>query len=138
METLTYNAPGLLFPAISLLMLAYTNRFLALASLARHLVERDGADADPSVKYQIHNLRVRVQLIRHAQALGVLSLTLCTVCLFLLFVAKYLLAQLAFGLALVFMVASLGFLLREIYLSARALDKALAKIVEPASARADR
>lgn len=63
---LTYGVPGLLFPAISLLMLAYTNRFLGLAGVARHLVEKHGAAADAAVQFQIRNLRTRVQLIRHA------------------------------------------------------------------------
>ena len=34
---ITFNTPALLFPAISLLLLAYTNRFLALANLVRRL-----------------------------------------------------------------------------------------------------
>lgn len=75
MNFLTYNVPGLLFPAISLLMLAYTNRFLGLASVARHLVETHGADIDASVRFQISNLRVRIRLIRYAQVCGVLSLS---------------------------------------------------------------
>lgn len=128
MEALSYNVPGLLFPAISLLMLAYTNRFLGLASVARHLVEQQGAEADPSVQYQIHNLRLRIRLIRHAQAFGVLSLTLCTASLLLLFLGNQLLAQLLFAGALLCMLGSLGLSLREIHLSARALDRALDKI----------
>lgn len=128
MEELSYNMPGLLFPAISLLMLAYTNRFLGLASVVRHLVDKHGAAADADVQFQIHNLRTRIQLIRHAQTQGVLSLTLCTVSLFLLFLEAGLLAQLAFAGALLLMLGSLGLSLREIHLSARALDKALSKI----------
>ncbi len=128
MGVLTYNVPGLLFPAISLLMLAYTNRFLGLASVARHLVEKEGAGADVSVAYQIGNLRKRIRLIQHAQALGVLSLTFCTVSLFLLFISSQSMAQIAFGVALILMLGSLALSLREIYLSAGALDKALSKI----------
>jgi hypothetical protein len=128
METLSYNVPGLLFPAISLLMLAYTNRFLGLASVARHLVEMHGDIPNKSVQYQIRNLRQRIQLIRHAQVLGVLSLVMCTVSLFLMFVSKQFLAQLAFGSALLLMLSSLAVSLREIHLSARAIDVALEKI----------
>ena len=128
MESLSYNVPGLLFPAISLLMLAYTNRFLGLASVARHLLEVHGDMPDKSVQYQIHNLRQRIQLIRYAQVVGVLSLVMCTVSLFLLFVGNQFLAQLAFGCALLLMVASLMLSLREIHMSARALDLALEKI----------
>lgn len=128
MESLSYNVPGLLFPAISLLMLAYTNRFLGLASVARHLLEVHGDMPDKSVKYQIQNLRQRIQLIRYAQVVGVLSLVMCTVSLFLLFVGNQFLAQLAFGCALLLMVASLMVSLREIHMSARALDLAIEKI----------
>ncbi|WP_372971143.1 DUF2721 domain-containing protein, partial [Marinobacter sp.] len=34
---MTLTTPALLFPAISLLLLAYTNRFLVLAQLIRQL-----------------------------------------------------------------------------------------------------
>jgi hypothetical protein len=127
MRELTYNVPGLLFPAISLLMLAYTNRFLGLASVARHLVETHGGESDSSIRYQIDNLRMRIKLIRHAQAGGVLSLTLCTVSIFLLFLEYQQLAQLAFASALLLMLASLALSLREIHFSARAIDMALDK-----------
>lgn len=128
MESFSYNVPGLLFPAISLLMLAYTNRFLGLASVARHLVEMHGDMPDQSVQFQIRNLRQRIQLIRYAQVLGVLSLVMCTMSLFLMFVSRHFLAQIAFGCALLLMLASLMVSLREIHLSARAIDVALAKI----------
>lgn len=108
-------------------MLAYTNRFLGLASVARHLIETYGS-ADKSIHFQIDNLRTRIQLVRHAQALGVLSLALCTLSLFLLFLGNQTMAKIAFGTALLFMLGSLSLSLREIHLSARALDKALADI----------
>ena len=128
MELLSYNVPGLLFPAISLLMLAYTNRFLGIASVARHLVEVHGDMPDKSVQFQIRNLRQRIQLIRYAQVLGVMSLVMCTISLFLIFVDHQFLAQLSFGGALMLMLASLAVSLREIHLSARAIDVALEKI----------
>ncbi len=128
MEQLSYNVPGLLFPAISLLMLAYTNRFLGITSVARHLVEVHGDMPDKSVQFQIRNLRQRIQLIRYAQVLGVLSLVMCTISLFLIFVAHQFLAKLSFGFALMLMLASLAISLREIHLSARAIDVALQKI----------
>lgn len=130
MESLSYNVPGLLFPAISLLMLAYTNRFLGLASVARHLLEMHGDMPDKSVQYQIQNLRQRIQLIRYAQVLGVLSLVMCTVSLFLIFVGHQFLAKMTFGCALLLMLSSLTVSLREIHLSARALDLALDKIAK--------
>lgn len=128
MVELSYSTPGLLFPAISLLMLAYTNRFLGLTSVVRHLVDKHGTMPDASVQFQILNLRQRLQLIRHAQVMGVLSLALCTVSMFFLFVEASFLARLAFACALLFMLASLVLSLREIHLSVRAIDVALDKI----------
>lgn len=116
-----YSTPGLLFPAISLLMLAYTNRFLGLASLARHLGSRYREQPDDGLRNQVGNLRIRIALLRHAQAQGVLSLMACTASLFALFLDRETAAHLSFGAALLFMLLSLGVSLREIHLSERAI-----------------
>jgi hypothetical protein len=79
------TTPALLFPAISLLLLAYTNRFLALAALIRTLDERYRKERDERVLLQIGKLRSRVLLIRAMQQLGVGSLLLCVICMFALF-----------------------------------------------------
>lgn len=122
MTTLSYNTVGLLFPAISLLMLAYTNRFLGLASLVRGLIAKHHEQPSHALMRQIDSLSRRLSLIRHTQALGVLSLIFCVASLFLLFLGMELLAQLAFGLALLCMLASLLLSLREIQMSVRALQ----------------
>lgn len=116
-----YSTPGLLFPAISLLMLAYTNRFLGLASVARHLVSRYREQPDQRLRDQVWNLRRRITLLRHTQAQGVLSLIFCTASLFALFLDHETIAHLSFGAALLFMLVSLGVSLREIHLSERAI-----------------
>lgn len=130
MTPLTYNTPGLLFPAISLLMLAYTNRFLGLASLARHLIAQYREAPQPRLRLQVENLRVRLALLRHTQALGVLSLLSCTASLFGLLFENQLLASVLFALALLLMLASLALSLREIYLSVRALNVELDDLIE--------
>lgn len=117
MEPLSFSTPGLLFPVISLLMLAYTNRFLGLASLARHLIARYREEPRPGIKAQVHNLQIRLALLRHTQAMGVLSLLLCTSSLFALFLAHEPAARLLFAAALLFMLVSLCLSLQEIYLS---------------------
>lgn len=122
MNSFSFSTPGLLFPAISLLMLAYTNRFLGLASLARHLTDRYEARHDPLVLMQVQNLRERIVLLRHTQALGLISLSLCTACMFLLLVSWQWLAQTLFGAALLFMLWSLALSLREVHLSVRAIN----------------
>lgn len=116
------TTPAVLFPAISLLLLAYTNRFLALAALIRNLHDKHLAQPNDLIVAQLGNLRHRVQLIRNMQALGVLSLLLCTVCILLLFVEQTLIAKITFGISLLLMVASLGLSLREIQISVDALN----------------
>jgi len=122
--------PAILFPAISLLLLAYTNRFLALAALIRSLHDRHVAKPDELIVAQIGNLRYRVLLIRNMQALGVLSLLLCTLCIFLLFVNQEMIAKLTFGASLLLMVGSLGISFHEIQVSVNALNLQLRDLEE--------
>ena len=70
------TTPALLFPAISLLLLAFTNRFLALANLVRQLHQNYKSDPDEFLLGQIANIRFRINLIRDMQAYGVSSLLL--------------------------------------------------------------
>jgi hypothetical protein len=85
---LTLTTPALLFPALSLLLLAYTNRFLALANLIRELHRRYHTEPAPGVAGQLANLRRRVYIIRDMQALGIASLFACVLCMFLLFAGQ--------------------------------------------------
>jgi len=82
---ITLTTPALLFPAISLLMLAYTNRFLTLATIIRNLHDRYRNEASDNLLGQIRNLRYRVYLIRNTQIFGVLSLLFCVASMFALF-----------------------------------------------------
>ncbi len=129
---MSINTPAILFPAISLMMLAYTNRFLALASLIRKLYanylasEKDRAH----LKEQIRNLRRRLNLIRKMQASGVLSFFLCVVCMLLLYMQHEAWAVSLFALSLIFLLYSLAISLQEIYLSTRALEIALKDMEE--------
>ena len=91
------TTPALLFPAISLLLLAFTNRFLALAALIRNLHDRYQARPDELIVAQIGNLRYRVMLIKNMQAFGVLSLLLCVLCMFVLFAGNMLLGKAIFA-----------------------------------------
>ncbi len=114
--------PALLFPAISLLLLAYTNRFLAIASLIRGLHARYKEKPDRLLIGQIQNLRARLALIRGMQGLGVLSLLVCVICMFTLFAGQVVAGKALFGLSLVLLMVSLGFSVREIWLSTVALN----------------
>jgi hypothetical protein len=119
---LNLTTPAVLFPAVSLLLLAYTNRFLALASVIRKLHADYKASPDPSYPRQIENLRWRIRLVRNMQFCGVLSLLLCTVCMYLLFLGYVTPAEIVFSTSLVVMMASLILSLIEIQSSVRALD----------------
>ncbi|MGE5315174.1 MAG: DUF2721 domain-containing protein [Acidobacteriota bacterium] len=124
------TTPALLFPAISLLLLAYTNRFLALAALIRDLKAQYRRQPDPHIIMQIKNLRKRVYLIRDMQGLGIGSLLLCVVAMFLLFIGNVPAAQYVFGASLVLMALSLVFTIREIKISVDALNVHLRDIEE--------
>ncbi len=125
---LALSTPALLFPAISLLLLAYTNRFLALASLIRDLQARYRDSHDARLKGQLDNLRQRVQLIRNMQVAGVGSLFFCTFCMLALFAGWVLLAQGVFVVSLLLMMLSLALSLRELQISVGALNLQLSDI----------
>ena len=129
------TTPAVLFPAISLLLLAYTNRFLALASVIRKLHADHKAAPDPSYLGQIASLRRRIRLVRNMQFFGVLSLLLCTVCMFFILLESIVPAELVFTAGLVAMIASLIISLVEIQSSVQALDIHLQDIEHPGPPR---
>jgi hypothetical protein len=122
------STPALLFPAVSLLMLAYTNRFLTLATIIRTLHDRYKADDDESLLGQIANLRYRVYLIRNMQIFGVLSLLFCVISMFALFAGWIVGGQLSFAIALILMIVSMLISLRELQISVGALDLLLVEL----------
>ncbi len=124
------TTPALLFPTISLLMLAYTNRFLTLATIVRNLYDRYKSNHDESLLGQIANLRYRVYLIRNMQIAGVLSLLFCVISMFALFAGWILTGQWSFAVALVLLLVSLGISLRELQISVGALDLLLTDLEE--------
>lgn len=121
--SLDLTTPALLFPAISLLLLAYTNRFLVLAQLIRQLNTREAADTiRPMVWQQISNLRKRIKLIRTMQFYGVMSFLLCAAAMFSVFTEFPVLAAALFGLSLVCLIYSLILSLYEIFISCDAIE----------------
>jgi hypothetical protein len=128
MEELTLTTPALLFSAISLIMLAYTNRFLAYAAIIRNLRDQYLERQDNSILKQIKNLRLRVKLTRYMQISGISSLLFCVVTMFLIYVNFNIIAVWAFGLGLVLLIVSLLFLIWEIQISARSLQHHLGDI----------
>ena len=124
---MTLTTPALLFPAISLLLLAYTNRFLTVAQVIRQL--RTAADQDPSaqhnVKAQLKSLKTRMVVIKRMQLFGVIAFLLCTLSMFSLFIQQELAGEIMFGASLLLLSASLVLSLYEVALSTQALNYAL-------------
>lgn len=126
--TLDISTPALLFPAVSLLFLAYTNRFLHLAALVRHL-HRDWLELkDESLREQIENLRKRLKLIRWMQMLGALSLLLCVTSMVTVMLEVAAVGAACFAVALILMGGSLICLVLEIWCSGGALQILLNRV----------
>jgi hypothetical protein len=119
---LSFSTPALLFPAVSLLFISYTNRFISYAELVRRLHEQWRADRSSVLKAQIRNLRGRIYLIRNMQVAGAASLLSCVVCMLLLFFGLVIAAEVLFAVALAAMLVSLLLLVLEVSISVRALD----------------
>jgi len=116
------TTPALLFPAISLLLLAYTNRFLTIAGLIRGLHKQYKDSNDKTIYGQIVNLKKRINLIKSMQIYGIASLFLCVLCMFLLFAGEELLGRFVFGVSLVLLLISLWQSIHEIHISVKALN----------------
>ena len=119
---LDLTTPSLLFSAISLILLAYTNRFLSYASVVRALKEKHQQTHDPKDIAQIANLRKRLYLTRSMQILGILSLLLCGIAMFFIYVSWQIFAAWIFGIALLLLAASLCVCIWEINISVKALE----------------
>lgn len=116
------STPALLFPAISLLLLAYTNRFLTTGQLIRSLSRQAREQEEGKINGQIENLKKRLELTKWMQFFGVVSLLFCTISMFSLFLGFYDLGKKVFGLSLIFMCISLLLSLWEVYISSNALN----------------
>lgn len=130
MEALTLTTPALLFSAISLIMLAYTNRFLAYAAVIRNLRDQYLKHQETSLIRQINNLKLRLNLTRQMQLFGISSLLLCVLTMFLIYIEYKIIAVWVFGIALLLLIISLAFLIWEIQISAKALKHHLSDIEE--------
>lgn len=116
---MTITTPALLFPAISLLMLAYTNKFLTLAQLVRQLT--GDIDKINDKEGQIKNLNLRLNLIKYMQGFGAASFIFCTFSMFSLFMKHIIIGEVLFGIGLVLLLLSLLILFYEVVISTKAL-----------------
>lgn len=120
---ISINTPALLFPAISLIMLAHTNRFLALANRVRSLhAEHLQGEKKASIYGQIRNLRYRLRLIKNMQAMGVMCFLTCIFCMYCIYIQQMQWAHILFAVSLIFFILSLLLSLVEIQASTKALE----------------
>ncbi len=119
---LTVSTPALLFSTVSLLMLAFTNRFLAISSLIRTLHEKVRDNPDRNYTAQIRNLHRRLILIRNIQIMSIFSLLLSAICMLVIFTGNQMAARYLFGIALVLQIGALTVSALEISISINALQ----------------
>ena len=121
---ISINTPALLFPAITLLMLAFTNRFLGLATLIRnlHTKYQQVPHQKELIKEQIKNLKRRLMLVKYMQASGIISFFFCVLSMCSVYLEYPKLATFIFGVSLLWLLISLGLSLNEIYISTNALE----------------
>jgi hypothetical protein len=132
MEQLTLITPTFLFSAISLILLAYTNRFLSYAQLVRTLKDRYMIDHSAVTHAQIMNLRKRLYLTKRMQLFGVGSLLLCVATMFLIYIGLHVVSAYVFAFALLLLIISLGLSAWEIQISAKSLEIYLGKMEDKA------
>lgn len=128
---LTLTTPAVVFSTISLLLLAYTNRFMAISSVIRglHSRARDEGKRTEVVKSQIDNLKKRVNIIKNMQFFAILSLFFCVFSMFLLFFQENFIGEILFAFALILLMISLALSAWEIKISVEALNTQLSECI---------
>jgi hypothetical protein len=120
--TLSIETPALLFSATSLILLAYTNRFLTIAQIVRSLKKNYDEKQNKSILIEIKNLNLRLTLIRYMQLFGVFCLFLSVFAMLLLYVGENTIGIYLFGLSLFSLLISLAISFWEISISVKALQ----------------
>jgi len=135
--TLDIQTPALLFSATSLILLAYTNRFLTIAQIVRGLKKTYDIEHNKSILLQIKNLNLRISLIRYMQLFGVLCLFLSVFSMLVLFLEQQLLGIILFAASLLSLLISLGISFWEISISVTALRLHLSDIKDEKNKEVD-
>jgi len=127
---MTITTPALLFPAISLLLLAYTNRFLVIAQLIRSLYKQNDENPDMDLRNQILHLRIRIVAIRWMQVAGICSFIFCVITMIAIFNEMTQTANMLFAASLILLLVSLVISLYEVHISGHALNLQLKNLEE--------
>ncbi len=121
------TTPALLFSAIWLFFLAFTNRFLALANLVRELNQKfKTAPGDESLARQIRSLIFRIELIRGTQLAAIISFLFCLASMILVMLRLITEGEIVFVASLAALFISLLLSFAEISVSVKALKVELA------------
>ncbi len=131
------STPALLFSAISLLLLAFTNRFLAVANRVRQFISVYNEKPDENLLKQITNFKIRLQLMKNTQIFGVLSFLFCVICMFFVLLLHIVIAKVIFAVSLVLLMISLLFSLSEIFISIDALKLELDRLDDQCHSKVD-
>ena len=124
------TTPAVIFSAVSLLYIGYTSRFIAISNLVRDLKKEFVISHDEIVIKQITNLRRRIEIIRNMQLLGILSLMLSILSMILLYKEWLWQGEMAFFVALCFLLLSMFFAIQEVLMSVDAINIDLSDIEE--------
>jgi hypothetical protein len=119
---ITLATPALLFSAISLIMLAYTNRFVVYTQVIRNLKDRYDQNRSENIAAQIETLHKRLLLMRRMQRMGIGSLFLCVLSMFVIYIGMLHLAAYIFAIALILLVLSLAYSVWEIQISSKSIE----------------
>lgn len=122
LNEISLATPALLFSAISLIMLAYTNRFVAYTQVIRNLKDRYDKTPTDNVAAQISTLHKRLLLMRRMQRLGIGSLFICVLTMFVIYIGMLQIAAYMFAIALILLLLSLAFSVWEIQISSQSID----------------
>jgi len=128
---ITLTTPALLFPAISLLLLAFTNRYITVANVIRTLKNQfDKGDRSDNLDLQLKSLYGRIEIIRYMQQFGIGSLLFASLSMFLIFANLQLLGKVSFGISLILLIASMFLSLHETTLSNKAIELEIKTILD--------
>lgn len=128
--TISIETPALLFSATSLILLAFTNRFLTIAQIVRGLKQSYHHTKTKSILLELKNLNLRLSLIRAMQLFGVMSLFLSVFAMLFIFLQLPFWGVLLFGVSLFSLMISLGISFWEITISIHALRLHLSDLNE--------
>jgi hypothetical protein len=122
MMDIAVTTPALLFPAITILFLAYSNRFLTIATRIREKHADFNKTQSPIAQKQIVSFRRRIGYIVAMEMLAVLGIISCIVSTGFIFYGLQYYGNVSFAVSMLFIILSLFASIIELVFSTRALN----------------